>query len=97
MGGDSGLQLGRHKGFYDDGAVAIRLVDDALFGEGEEPVVGHERSDLVAGEQGHFTLLVPHHHAHAIGVWIGPDDDVGPARFGLIDAHLERFGILGIG
>ena len=72
-------------------SVRITLRD-----EPRAAVIGHDRADLVAGEQDHLPAGIAHGHAHAVGVGIGRQDDVGVLGFRLLDREFQRLGILGI-
>ena len=59
-------------------------------------VEGHQRADLIAGEQFEFAGHVAHRDAHAVAIRIGGDDEVRVFAFRERDGHRERVGVLGI-
>ncbi len=74
---DRFLQIGRDKRFDNDGAGGVLLVEHAELEKRLRPVVGEERTDLIAREQFHLAARGPDRDAHSIAIRIRRDDQVG--------------------
>ena len=60
------LQIGRDKGLDDHAAICVRLVQNAAIEKCLRSIPGHERSDLISGEQFHFARTIAHRDTHSV-------------------------------
>ena len=94
--GDGALEFGGDEGFDEHRAAAVGVGEPAEIEAGFQAIPRHERADLVAGEELHRSGGVADGHAHAVGVRIGADDDLGSGFLGEIDGHLQGRGVFRI-
>ncbi len=96
FGGDGLLQVGGNQRLDDDAAAGIGGGDHAIGDKLLHPVVGHERTDLIAGQQFELPGAIARGHAHAIAIRVRGDDEVGAFFFRQRHGLGQRLGILGI-
>ena len=76
-------QVGRDDGLDKE----LLAVNPAQFVPAGEDITGHERGDLVAGQQDEFSLIVADGAAHAVGIRVGAQRDVGTHGVGPFHHH----------
>ena len=96
MVGDRFLQIGRDKSLDDHAAIRVRLIQNAAIEKCFRSIPGHERSDLITGEQFHFTRTIAHRDTHSVVVRIGCDDKIGIGFLCQLNAETKCLGIFRI-
>ena len=94
---DGVLQRGRDESLHESGRLRAFLGNPAELLVLVDPVVGEQRTHLVAGQRLHLAGLVAHGDAHAIGIGIGGHHHVEFLRLGQRHAQRERLGVFRIG
>ena len=90
------LKFRRHQGLHHHRTTAVAFSEPAQVEHRLDAIPSNKGTDLVSGQQLHFSVTIPNRHAHAVAVRVGSDDRISAHLFGELDAHRESGAIFRI-
>jgi hypothetical protein len=88
------LQIGCHKRLDDHATRSVLRIQNPALEKRSDPVVGHERTNLVAGQQSHFVVDRADCDTHPVAIRIGRDHEIGDALLRQLHAQPQGRGVL---
>ena len=91
------LQCGGHEGLHQRDTIGTGLGNDAELLISGKTILGHQGTDLVAGDEVHLAVPAPHRGAHAVAIGVGGHDEIESLFLGQLDCERKRVGVLRVG